>query len=437
MSSPEIVSAMRPAGVSERMPYISRALADVATERLKRIGYFSAADYHDLHRDIKESPYHHALLFGAWEGRQLFKGPAIARALVAAEYLDPAVETGLSEDDARYLRRRGVAIYTSSRGNIFMKEIAEDLGRNIAELEIPVRLLDETAVPDKTAIAIYMAPHEFFLIGQGRRWLSDANIRDAFMYNTEQIPSSWFASAFPALLMAKGIFDISASSAALFQNADIPAMHWEPGLEGDVAPLSRQDAEHPLVKVLPRSARNVSVKYRTWFERPIDINFFGSNSPRRDDVLARCSAPFSRYETCIHYRHQMHGPVGRKFNERALTRVATHVARCSKISLNIHRDEFCYFEWHRMVRQGMAMGSLVVTDHCLPHPRFKPGVHYFEEDARHIPNLVDWILRDEDGQKTALRLIAGSSDLIFDEEQRRNRTRMALNFILSKIRRGG
>jgi hypothetical protein len=44
---------------------------------------------------------------------------------------------------------------------------------------------------------------------------------------------------------------------------------------------------------------------------------------------------------------------------------------------------------------------VVVTDPCLPHPVWKPGIHFVEENIRHIPNVIDWLLNTEDGRTKA------------------------------------
>ncbi|RFP00858.1 hypothetical protein BGC31_14125 [Komagataeibacter xylinus] len=49
----------------------------------------------------------------------------------------------------------------------------------------------------------------------------------------------------------------------------------------------------------------------------------------------------------------------------------------------------------------MANGSVVVSEPCLPHPVFRPNVHFLEESGRHIPNLIEWLLNTPDGQAKA------------------------------------
>jgi len=74
------------------------------------------------------------------------------------------------------------------------------------------------------------------------------------------------------------------------------------------------------------------------------------------------------------------------------------LAQRAKIVLNVHRDWIGYFEWPRMVLQGFWQGACVVSDPGLSAPIFTSGVHYLEENLRHIGELVRWLLETEDGR---------------------------------------
>jgi hypothetical protein len=66
--------------------------------------------------------------------------------------------------------------------------------------------------------------------------------------------------------------------------------------------------------------------------------------------------------------------------------------------LNIHRDWLGYFEWSRVVLQGIWQGACVVSDPGLPDPTFEAGVHFLAEDTRHMRELIEWLLGSEDGR---------------------------------------
>jgi hypothetical protein len=172
--------------------------------------------------------------------------------------------------------------------------------------------------------------------------------------------------------------------------------------------------------------------------RPIDISFFGTSSPRRDAFFARNAAFFADYETFNYNRRPDRGPIRSEGEDGALTRLAGHVSGHSKITLNIHQEEFGYFEWHRMVRLGMCSGSLVVSDPCLPHPDFVANEHYLQENARHIPDLLEWLLKTEDGAREANRVRA-NVDLLLTNSFETNHAvaRMLRFFARHRSRRRG
>jgi len=91
-----------------------------------------------------------------------------------------------------------------------------------------------------------------------------------------------------------------------------------------------------------------------------------------------------------------------------------------------------------MVRLGMCSGSLVVSDPCLPHPDFVANEHYLQENARHIPDLLEWLLKTEDGAREANRVRA-NVDLLLTNSFETNHTvaRMLRFFARHRSRRRG
>jgi hypothetical protein len=311
------------------------------------------------------------------------------------------------------------SVYVSSLGNVFMNDIAHDLANDLSRSGITVSIENETsALPSRAAPSIVVAPHEFFWLGRGTTWLRDDVLPHTFVYNTEQLHTPWFAKALLPILAAKGVLDMSPQVARLLREAGIRSMHFEPSSSLRTRWLEEADVAHPLVRALPREARRIEIDVDEWDNRPVDVSFFGTESSSRESFLAGNAERFAKWSSFIYYRRHSRGPITNSLHDRALTRIAGHVAGYSKISLNIHRDEFPFFEWHRIVRQCMASGSVVVSDPCLPHPQLKPGEHYFEEEPRQIPNLIDWLLRDTEGRREARRVRDNAS-----EHLKRNRDR--------------
>lgn len=64
----------------------------------------------------------------------------------------------------------------------------------------------------------------------------------------------------------------------------------------------------------------------------------------------------------------------------------------------------------------MASGSIIVTEECFPHPLYKNGEHYLTETPRHMPNLIEWLIRTEEGQAEAARIQKNIFDVLQNED---------------------
>ena len=392
-----------------------------AITRLKRLEVFDGDDYLRRNPDVEAAgidPYAHFIQSGALEGRGYVDPEDLARLMSGLALFDHAVRALPPEppDDtdlpALAADVSHVGIFVSTHGNVFMDDLADDLASDLRSAGVKVDVLDETSpVETRPPTSLFIAPHEFFTLGRGTDWVRDDVLSEAFMFGTEQVQTTWFNLALPFILMSRGMLDICTQTASLFERLDMAALHVLPGARHRPHPLRERDRRHPLYGVLPPAARGDIDPGLPFAARPIDVSFFGTSSPRRDRFFARNAAFFADYETFNYNRRPNRGPIRSEGEDGALTRLAGHVAGHSKITLNIHREDFGYFEWHRMVRLGMCSGSLVVSDPCLPHPDFVANEHYLQEDARHIPNLLEWLLTTEDGAREAER-VRGNVDAL-------------------------
>ncbi len=399
---------------STRIAAFDPALLAVAEARLQRFAPFVPTGYLAQNQDAAlthDEAARHALCFGGFQGRRLFSNEAIARA-IGGVLLRPAgsVASGVGELAVPPMGRIG--IYHSSLGNIFMREIAEDLAADLRECGAVVELLDESADMDaRPPVCVFVAPHEFFLRGRGRDWLTQDIVSQSLMLNTEQIQTIWFAQALPMLLMGRGVIDLCEQSAVLLAQAGLRAVHMQPILRRYLPVLLESDLQHPLFKVLPHEAKQQADPACAYAARPLDINFFGAVSPYREQFFTRHAARLADYRGFLYCRRGL-TPLSADSQDGGLSRLAAHVAAHSRITLNIHRDEFGYFEWHRIVKLGMCGGGVVVSDPCLPHPGFVPGTHYFEAQMDQIPDLLDWLLQSPDGRAAAQTMI-GNVEALF------------------------
>jgi hypothetical protein len=389
---------------------LSRHSRRRALARLTQLPCFRDDEYLAMHPDVARSrrqPGDHGLFYGAFEERRLFRPAVLATCLGAP----PAPPASLPLAAASLPR---IALYVSSHGNIFMREIADDLAASLRAAGATVDVCDETApIERRSPVSVFVAPHEFFLLGRGIEWVRDDIVAGSVMLNTEQPQTRWFGRALVFLLASGGVIDICAQSAALFAAA-MPSLHLTLAPPSPPTGLAEDDRQHPLFRVLPAAAKTPPSPHTPFAARPIDIAFFGTESRHRDQWLARHASMLAAFENVIHYRREKRGPIRQNSPDHALTRLATHVAGHAKIALNLHRDAYTYLEWHRMVRQGMATGAVVVSEPCLPHPLLTPGVHYLEESGRQLPDLIAWLLRSEDGRRAAAEVQANARALLAD-----------------------
>ncbi|WP_241503155.1 CgeB family protein [Komagataeibacter melaceti] len=380
---------------------------------LEQLPFFDPHTYHDINRDIDRATTdmaEHALLYGVPEGRRIFGALRVSETLGAL-----CTETGM--DDAHFVTPNGpvpdsIGVYYNTGGNVFIHEIAADLQRSLVDAGLNCTLLDETADPaNRPELCIFVAPHEFFHLGRGPLWATGNIIRDALMFNTEQPQTLWFERGIPFLLMAAGVIDICYQMAESFRRAGLPAIHFTPTIGPGRDYLEKGDMRHAMVRVLPPACRKRPDPATPFADRQIDISFFGNASSHREKFFARNAAFFAQYRNYFYYRKFLN-PIDSSPRDNLLSRLAAHVAGHSRITLNIHRDDYGFFEWHRIVKGAMANGSVVVSEPCLPHPVFRPNVHFLEETGRHIPNLIEWLLHTPDGRARAEAIRSAALKLI-------------------------
>ena len=423
-------------------------LLEAGISRLKGLEVFDAADYLRRNADVAAAgvdPYAHFIQSGALESRGRVDPEDLARLMSSLTLFDHAIRAlpPEVEDDSDLpdllADVNHIGICVSSHGNVFMEDLADDLASDLRSAGVRVDVLDETSdIETRPPTCLFIAPHEFFTLGRGSDWVRTDVLSEGFMFGTEQLQTNWFNLSLPFILMSRGMLDICLQTASLFERLAMATLHVLPGARQRPHSLAERDRNHPLYGVLPPAARRDVDPSLPFAARPIDICFFGTSSPRRDAFFARNASFFADYETFNYNRRPGRGPIRSGGEDGALTRIAGHVSGHSKITLNIHREEFGFFEWHRMVRLGMCSGSLVVSDPCLPHPDFIANEHYLQENARHIPDLLEWLLTTEDGAREANRVRA-NVDLLLTNSFETNHTvaRMLRFFARHRSRRRG
>jgi len=383
---------------------------------LRASGLFDPAAYLTLNRDLdieRDGAWQHFCEHGLRERRPFTTPETVARLLAEmavplqaerfclTRLAEAAFAKGDEVDVAAPLRRRGmkVAVFCSSLGNFYMREIADMLVWGLQAEGIDTARRDETSNPGEPFdLRVFVAPHEFFWLGQGKAWTEVAGAAGSVLYNVEQPQTQCFCRAFPLLLDAPLVLDINLQSAMILRRAGCNVVHFMPGH----LPTARYAQPCLDISSIPiTKGYDFARQPYDWLaqnrldERPIDALFIGARAPRRDDALIRLQALADRHRFWCIYREP-----SAPFTEQsgAAAEAGWALAQRAKIVLNLHRDWIGYFEWPRIVLQGFWQGACIVSDPGLSAPLFTPGVHYLEENLRHVGELVRWLLETEEGR---------------------------------------
>ncbi|MCW6511427.1 hypothetical protein [Lichenifustis flavocetrariae] len=392
-----------------------KALLDQAVSRLVRLPVFSASDYAALNADVAQAGMNlaeHALLYGCAERRQIFRRDQLARSwgeAIARTSQSPA--SAGAEQPAADLPQ-SVSVFVSSWSEPAIGDLAKCLVQDLTHQGATATIETERTIPgSELGAAIVVAPHDFFRLGFGPAWRKTALPRSALMLNTASLASDAFAAALPYLLASRGVLDLSPQIADIIAQAGIPALQIRPRMPPRDRWLEDRDADHPLVRALPAEARRPELVATD--SRPIDVSFVGRHTPTRSAFLARITPELRNYKTFFQLQLAAAELIDQLILTRAHYRFAGHLAARSKIALHVAEDEFDSLDW-QMTFQAMAGGAVVVTDTCPPHGEFKAGVHLFQDDSRHLPDVIRWLLEDPDGRAAADAAQAASQGLLAD-----------------------
>ena len=375
-------------------------------ERLTALTFFDVEDYLALNPDLRGGgvdPAQHAFRHGLAEGRTAFRREAIARAWGQAS-AGPATPTPTetSSVDAAAAACPPVSILVSTGSDPSDIALAADLAESLTRSGVAAVLKDETSSPDGDhGLPVVVAPHSFFNVGLGALWARSDAVERSLVFNTAPLHHRAFERSLPWLLRSRGVLDASPQAARIFQASGWPALLMRFATPLRSRWLAPTDLGHPLVQALPGVARRLDFDPWDWETRPVDIAFFDPLSARRSAVLRRQAAALAERPCFVYGAQGGRDSLDESVERRSHHRLAGHVSGHAKITLQLAKDDFPQFDWHRCVTQIMASGSLVVSDTPGSHPDDDIGRHVFRDDARHLAALTRWLLDDADGRRAA------------------------------------
>ena len=287
-----------------------------------------------------------------------------------------------------------VTIFASRSGNFYFRELQAFLVDGLRRTGWHAHAADEHAL-GTTGAAIVVGPHEFFTVGAGPRWLTADNLRAAVLLTTEQPQSFWTQAFARAINLAGAVVDLSPAVARALTARDRPArwlpLGWFPGCAPfDVVPSGLR---LPGIDGVVAAGRLPAAASDRWDDRPIDVLFVGSYSPRRAEWLTTLQTALPQCRWHVHLPNDVR-PIGDGGHDSA---VAVALARRAKIVLNLHRDDTEYFEWQRIVWRGLWQRALVVSEPTGGVPGLEAGRDYLEVPIEHMAAALRRLLTTAPG----------------------------------------
>ena len=403
-----------------------------AIERLSRLSVFEPAFYLEANPDVAQAgadPLVHAATHGIREGRPVLSDRAMARAYgqgatARADHQGPSCSR---------LGRARASVFVHSLSDDAYRDLAASLVLDLASVGFEVVQRDEKA--DHRAehgISLFVAPHEFFTLGRGPLWRDPELLGKGFVVLDDPFGSPVCLRSLAAVLEAKGVIETATVGAGVWTEAGIPTFRLETHAGLRSTWLDPSDLDHPLLLAAPEEASSWDYAPLEARPRPLDLLFFDENTPHRSAALGRLAPRLSRHRCYIYCQQPLSIKAEEYLHRTGHWRISGHLSGFSYLTLNLTADWLPCFQKRRVVDQAMAGGSVVISDVRFAEPSLKAGFHYLTEDARHLGDLIDWLLLDPEGKQVVERTRMRAFDRLATRNLR-TRTRDGLrDFLLTQ-----
>jgi GT2 family glycosyltransferase len=238
--------------------------------------------------------------------------------------------------------RRRFVVHAAEQGNAFMLEIAQWLVAALGDAGHGAALRT-AGVPQAGGgvVNLVVAPHEYFELALTDPVQRAAGAAASIPVCTEQPGTPWFEIQLPHLARSPLVLDISPLGVRELRRRGLDAHHLALGYHDSFDRWHGDERR----------------------ERPIDVVFLGSLTPRREAVLASL-APALQSLRCRFVCFEANRPA-RAGDPGFLTGAAKHELLASaKVLLNVHRNDVPYFESVRAL-EAVANGAVLVTEPSL------------------------------------------------------------------------
>lgn len=219
-------------------------------------------------------------------------------------------------------------------------------------------------------VTVVVAPHDVFPhLALHDEEALEASLARMILVCCERPSTPGWANVLPYAVRAGSVFDVSEAGVAALEQQRVPARRFQLGYHETLDRWGGEDSE-----------------------RPVDVAFIGSASPRRLETLGAAARVLAPYNVDLRITADPTAAAQRQVDDASGDDRWALLAR-SKILLNIHRDELLSFEWLRATA-ALCNGCVVVAEEAVGALPLEPGVHFVTGSREQLPRLVDELLRD-------------------------------------------
>ncbi len=382
---------------------------------------FNPDSYLKSNEDVKNAgadPFRHYFEWGYFEGR-LPCGVDDLEYFISNKLKESVYKQYSEANEYEFFesikQQADIAVCFHSGGNFFFREIAEHLTGALIEAGHKAVCLDQSEILNSDhEYYILVAPHEVYALSEdnGLYEFFKNRMPKVAYYLTEQPQTTFFLKQLPYLFDDVRLLEMNLDGAKYLRSLGLTSYYIPLGDYNslDYSAVKSFSAESNGM-YLSTKIKEFNYSKRDLLERPIDVSFVGNCCPRRGDFFSRHGAYFSSIDSAL-FIPEWNMPHSDKSVATLNTNDSLALAQRSKIFLNVHRDEFNYFEWHRLVLRGMVSGAVVLTEPVKPVPGFVSGIHYIECELDQIPATIDWLLTTAEGNSKMLELQSQANSAI-------------------------
>lgn len=265
--------------------------------------------------------------------------------------------------------RPRVCLVSASLENVFFAEILEAVGAALRRQGVGIERCSDHFPPLEPGLVYMYVPHEFHALVDEMSHPTPEQLARTIALCTEQPGNHWFEISCQAAAAAGAVFDINHLGALEMARRGIGAHYLQIGY------VPEWDHWHQAER-----------------ERTVDLAFLGGYTEKRARVLARCARLLDRAHSAIYLTetgtpHKAGSPYFLSYERKWKLMADT------KVLLNVHRGEFPYFEWHRVIG-AILNGCVVLSERAVDVEPLRPGKHYVSARCEDMPTVLGRLLEE-------------------------------------------